>query len=102
MVIASMNENAICHPRKVVTFRNIKTINDESFCEELRAAPWHVGSIFESIDDQWFYWSSLPNYIIDQHTPIKRMRVRATDVPYMNIEWKEAIRRKRKYAKKIL
>ena len=33
--------------------------------------------------------------------PVKKMRVRKKDVPYMNAEWKEAIRKKRKYAKKF-
>ena len=33
--------------------------------------------------------------------PVKKMRVKKKDVPYMNAEWKEAIRKKRKYAKKF-
>jgi hypothetical protein len=39
--------------------------------------------------------------VIDRHMPVKKMRVRKKDVPYMNAEWKEAIRKKRKYGKKF-
>ena len=36
--------------------------------------------------------------IADDHVPIKRKRVREKDIPYMTLEWKQAIRNKRKYA----
>ena len=39
--------------------------------------------------------------IVDKHLPLKRVKARKTDVPYMTGEWKEAIRKKRKYAKKF-
>lgn len=63
-------------------------------------APWHVSSIFDSIDDQHSYWHTLLTGIINDHVPLKKMRVRAMDVPYMTLEWKKAIRKKRRYAKR--
>ena len=87
--------------RSLFIITGIKKIDEDSFREDLRTAPWHVGCIFDSIDDQCFYWDSLLKYILDDHAPIKRKRVRKNDVPYMNVEWKEAIRKKRKYAKKF-
>lgn len=39
--------------------------------------------------------------IVDEHLPVKKMRVRSQDVPYMSHEWKNAIRAKRA-AKKII
>ena len=38
--------------------------------------------------------------ILQEHTPLKKMRVREKDIPYMNPEWKRAIRKRRKYAQK--
>ena len=73
MVIGTMAGNAIYHPRKVLIFRSIKKINEESFREDLSTAPWHVGSIFDSIDDQCFYWNSLFNNILDAHAPSKNI-----------------------------
>ena len=81
MVIGIMSENAINHPRKI-TFRSLKKVSGKSFSEDLGIAPWHVGVIFDSIDDQCFYWNSLLTNILDDHAPVKRMRVRKTDVRY--------------------
>jgi len=77
-------------------------MDEENFLNDLRTAPWHVGNIFDSIDDQYHYWESLLNNILDDHAPLKKMRVRETDVPYMTTEWKAAIRKKRRYAKIFL
>ena len=34
----------------------------------------------------------------DAHAPLRKKRVREIDVTYMTLDWKNAIRRKRKYA----
>ena len=39
--------------------------------------------------------------IINEHLPIKKMRFRDKDVPYITSEWKKAIRQKRKFARKF-
>lgn len=39
--------------------------------------------------------------LLDDHLPIKQMRVREKDVPYMTSDWKKAIRQKRKAAKRF-
>ena len=62
---------------------------------DLATAPWHVGDIFDSLDERYHYWTSLLNTVLDDHAPRKKMRVRARDVPYMTTEWKNAIRAKR-------
>ena len=50
------------------------------------------------------YWSNPRNRARDflpyMHMPIKKLRVREKDAPYITREWKEAIRKKRKYAKR--
>lgn len=40
--------------------------------------------------------------IVDEHLPVKTMRVRDRDVPYMTAQWKSAIRAKRKATAKYL
>ena len=68
---------------------------------DLATAPWHVGEIFDSLDERYHFWTSLLNTVLDDHAPQKNMRVRARDVPYMTTAWKNAIRAKRKYARKF-
>ena len=55
--------------RSLFIITGIKKIDEDSFREDLRTAPWHVGCIFDSIDDQCFYWDSLLKYILDDHAP---------------------------------
>ena len=40
------------------------------------------------------------NDIVDECFPLKKMRVRSKDVPYMTTSWKNAIRAKRRAAAK--
>ena len=42
--------------------------------------------------------NGLISYVVDVHAPLRKKRVREIDVPYMTLEWKNAIRRKKKYA----
>lgn len=68
--------------QKLVSFRDFKNLNVENLKDNLRTAPWHVGEMFESVDVSYYHWTSLLNTIF-KHMPVKRMKVRAKDVPYM-------------------
>lgn len=78
--------------------RNSKSIAFEPIAEELTNAPWQVGEIFNDINDRVDYWHGLVSYVVDAHAPLRKKRVREIDVPNMTLDWKNAIRRKRKYA----
>ena len=68
---------------------------------DLDEVPWHLGTIFETIDDQYYFWNKVVGDIINEHLPVKKMRVKDKDVPYMTSESKKAIRQKRKFARKF-
>lgn len=87
---------------KIIIFRSNKGFNAEEFNEHLLTAPWHVGEIFNEVDDQAHFWDTLMKNIVDEHLPVKTMRVRDRDVPYMTAQWKSAIRAKRKATAKYL
>ena len=88
LVYGLMKERNAFYKSKVLTVRSYKELNEKELQMDLDMAPWHVSSIFDSTDDQHFYWH------------LKKMRVRAVDVLYMTLEWKKAMRRKRRYAKR--
>ena len=92
-VYGVMTTRAKYLPTKVISFRSFKNLH-------IGSAPSHVGDIFDGLDDQYSYWNLLMNQVLDDHVPLRRMKVRAHDVPYMNRNWKKAIRRKKRYAKK--
>ena len=98
LIYGILNEKTIHHQPKTIMSRNLKSITFEPIAEELANAPWQVGEIFNDIDDRVDYWNGLISYVVDAHAPLRKKRVREIDVPYMTLEWKNAIRRKRKYA----
>ena len=55
-------------------------------------APWRVGEILESVDDQYEYQEALLNNIVDDRLSTRDMRVGAHNVPYMMREWMKAKR----------
>lgn len=87
---------------KCITFRSYKNFDPDVYKQLLSSAPWHIGQLFDEVDDQVYVWNLLINDILDEVTPVKRMRVRDKDVPFMTPEWKRAIRAKRKATSKYL
>ena len=65
---------------KVITFRSYEKI----------------GQLFDDVNDQAYPWNALMNNTLDEVAPVKKMRVREKEVPYMTNQWKSAIRAKRK------
>ena len=79
----------------MITSRSYKNFDDEKFTQDLSEAPWHVGEVFDDLEDHVYYSNTLMANIIDENLPLK-MRVRAKDVPYMTTNWKNTIRAKRR------
>ena len=91
-----MKETVKRYQNKIITFRNYKNCDREVYANKLAATPWHVGDLFDDVDDQEYYWKTLMKDIVDECFPLKKMRVRSVDVPYMTTSWKSAIRAKRR------
>ena len=83
LIYGILKDKMLSHRPKVITFRSYKNFDECHFKESLSMAPWHVGEIFDEIDDQAYYWSTLLRNVIDDQLPLKKMRVRDKDVPYM-------------------
>ena len=95
-----MKETVKRYQNTIVTFRNYKSCDMEVYANKLATAPWHVGDLFDDVEGQAYYWKTLMKDIIDDCFPLKKMRVRSEDVPYMTTSWKNAIRAKRRAAAK--
>ena len=95
-----MQDKAAKVKPRIIKFRSVKNFDEEKFQEHLNSAPWHVGEVFESVEDRVGFISTLLTEIVNDHMPLKQMRVRDQDVPYMNSEWKEAIRARRRAARR--
>ena len=100
LIYGLMKETVKRYQNKIVTFRNYKNCDMEVYTNKLATAPWHVGDLFDDVDDQEYHWKTLMKDIVDECFPLKKMRVRYEDVPYMTTSWKNAIRAKRRAAAK--
>ena len=99
LIYGILNEKTKHYQPKTIMSRNLKSITFVPIAEELTNAPWQVGVVFNDIDDRVDYWNGLVRYVVDAHASLKKKRVREIDLSYMTLNWKNTIRRKRKYAK---
>ena len=97
MIYGEMTEKVKKHTTKTLVHRQTKTTDFDNFNKDLLDAPWHVGEIFDDLDDAYDYWRNLFDSIANEHAPMRKKRVRERDVCFMSNEWKAAIRSKRKY-----
>lgn len=86
------------HKAAIINCRNFENLDMEEFKKDLEEAVWFKQNV-TGIDALYDNWHTELMRIVDKHLPLKRVKARKTDVPYMTGEWKEAIRKKRKYAK---
>ena len=56
--------------------------------------------MFDTIDEKYDCWNTQLNSILDEHAPIKKMKDREKDVPYMTTNCKKAIRTKCRFSKR--
>ena len=101
LIFGEMVEKVCKRKARVIESRYTKDTDFELLNKDLLDAPWHVGEIFNDVDDMFDFWTGLTEFVIDVHAPIRRKRVRGKDIPYMTPEWKKAIRDKRKFAIKF-
>ena len=101
MIFGLLNGVVNQHPSKVIEFRSMKNLDQEELKKDMEQTAWLLDNSDVSVDEQYTHWLSEFNSILDKHMPKRRMKVRKRDAPYMTAEWKAAIRKKRKYAKKF-
>ena len=100
MVYGFLKETVKKHTADIITCRSFKNLDMEEFKKDLEEAVWFKQNVTE-VDKLYDNWYTELMRIVDKHLPLKRVKERKIDVPYMTGEWKEAIRKKRKYAKKF-
>ena len=59
-----------------ITVRSVSNYNSESFLEDLSYVPWHMVNFFDDVDDRVETFNSLFLEVLDEHAPIKRIRIK--------------------------
>ena len=60
----------------------------------LNELPFQVGEIFDDIDDQYWFQSTLLRNLIDSHAPIKTSTRKSEHIPYMTSELRKEMYRR--------
>ena len=92
-----------CSKPVYVTTRSYKDFVPESFLVDLNCVPWSVIDCFEDVDDKLNAFNLLFNPILDDHAPIKKIKLQSRPNPCVTDEIHSLIRTKdywRKIARK--
>lgn len=70
----------------------MKDLTQEQLIEDLNCTPFYISNIFDDIDDVFWAWYKMYNDVIDDHIPLKKVKLKGKQVPFMNRELRTAIR----------
>ena len=83
---------------RILDYRSTKDLNANVFITDLKDVQWDSAYAFDNPDDVLSHWAALLQQVIDKHTPVKRMRLRFKQPPWINpIIRKEMRHRNRLY-----
>ena len=69
---------------KFITTRSFKHFNEEKFKTDLSKVDWPVIDMFDDVDKAWDNWKDKFISIVDNHAPLRTIRVRNKPVPWIN------------------
>ena len=72
-------------------YHSYKRFNADKYEKDLSCAPFHVGEVFDNIDDCYWYYETLLKEIANGNAPLKVKTIGHAQVPYMNGELRGAI-----------
>ena len=94
LIYAILNSNAPRLPAKTITYRNYKTFQLSKYIQDVSLIPGTASQLFEDPSDNYWAFQSLLLEVINQHAPVKTVKVRAREAPFMNKRFRNAIRDK--------
>lgn len=78
-------------------YRSYKTFNESNFKNDVEMLPFQVGKVFDDIDDQYWFQSTLLRDLIDSHAPIKLSNRKNEHIPYMTSNLRKEMYRRNMY-----
>ena len=87
---------------KYVTTRSYSEYAPDSFCEDLSLVPWHLVYFFDDTDSQVETFNSLFLDVLDQHAPIKRIKIKSHSHPFVTPEIKQLMKTKDRWHRKAI
>ena len=87
---------------KDVTTRSYSGYAPNSFCEDLSLVPWHMKYFFDDIASEVKTLNSLFLDVLDQHAPIKRIKIKSRSNPFVTPEIKQRMKTRNRWHKKAI
>ena len=84
LIIATLNLKKPRPKPTYITTRSFKNYNKASFLEDISNAPWSVIGVFDDVEDNLNAFNTLFNQVLDQHAPVKTVKVRIRPCPFIN------------------
>lgn len=75
-----------------ITIRSYSNYNAERFREDLAFVPFHMISMFDDFDDQVDTFNALFTNVLDDHAPIKRIKIKCRPNPFVTEEIRQLMK----------
>ena len=69
-----------------VSVRSFRNYDKDAFCKDISNAPWSIIENLKDVNESVNAFDSLFNEILDQHAPIKKVKVRVRPNPFVTEE----------------
>ena len=86
---------------RTIEFRTLKNLDQNAFLSDLSRAPWDSSYIYDNIDDIWSHWSDLYKQILEDHAPVKRIKLSNNQLPWISPDIQMQIRKRNRLYKKF-
>ena len=82
-ILLCINSSVVRSQPTLITHCSFKHFSKASFQEDLTAAPWCVMDVFDDPDDKTEVFNLLFLDILDQHAPVRMVRVKKKPLPWI-------------------
>jgi len=72
--------------------RSYKNYKPDAFLHDLSQVPWHIIGTFEDVNDSLYAFHQLFEQILDQHAPIRKVKIRSHPNPFITPEIRELMK----------
>ena len=85
-----------------ITTRSYSSYDKKSFLQDLEYAPWHMVNFFDNVDDQVGVFNSLFLEILNDHAPVKKIKIKSRPNPFVTREIKQLMKTRDHWRKKAI
>ena len=94
LVASVLKKHDPCVKNTDITYRSYRNLNVDAFRQDVESIPFSVCNVFDDINESHWAFNKLLNEVVNEHIHIKSKRTRKHEAPFVNDEYRKAIRSK--------